>query len=140
MRRKTLLAWCLGAALAVACYATTGVTEAQPPPAYPFKLTPLLKAPFAGDPNKEAVVVRLDWPANTSFVWHTHPGDEYATVLEGAIITQRKDEEPKTTTRGQSYHIPGGVVHTAKSGDKPAIVIVFLVVEKGKPVVQPANE
>ena len=134
--RKTVL---------IACVAATAVTTlipslAQQPPAPPYKVTPLVSAPLTADPSKETVVVRVDWPANVSTPWHTHPGDEYATVLEGALITQRDGEEAKTLGAGQSYHHPAGVVHIARTGDQPATSINVFVVEKGKPFLAPVKK
>jgi quercetin dioxygenase-like cupin family protein len=114
-----------------------GVTRAQQPAAPAAKATPLLKAPYTADPNKEVVIVRIEWPANVSTPWHTHPGDEYATVLEGAVITQVDGAEPKTVAAGQSYHQPAGTVHMARTGNQPAITINVFVVDKDKPMMQP---
>jgi quercetin dioxygenase-like cupin family protein len=105
----------------------------------PYKVTPLLKAPVTGDTNKETVMVTVDWPPNVSTGRHTHPGDEYGTVLEGAVISQDQSGDWKTYKVGDSYHKVGGVVHETKSGDQPAKTLNIFVVEKGKPLVQPAN-
>ena len=103
----------------------------------PYKITPLLREPITGEPNKEAVMLLVDWPPSVSSGLHTHPGDEYATVLEGSIIGQKQGADPQTFTAGQAYHNEAGVVHEAKNGDKGARTINVLVVEKGKPLVQP---
>jgi quercetin dioxygenase-like cupin family protein len=137
MRRRVLLTCGLGAAFA-AMWVTLNAPQAQQPPVLPYKVTPLLTAPFT--PNRETVFVRIDWPANVSTPWHTHPGEEYATVLEGSLISQREGEEPKTIAAGQSYHHPAGVVHVAKTGDQPATTINLFVVEKGKPLLVPVNK
>jgi hypothetical protein len=87
MRASALLAWTFGAALA-ATWVGLEVSRAQQPPAPPYKVIQLMKAPFTADPNKETVMIRVEWPPNVSTQWHTHPGDEYATVLEGSVISQ----------------------------------------------------
>jgi quercetin dioxygenase-like cupin family protein len=134
--RRTLLIACVAAAAVT----TFNPSVAQQPPAPPYKVTPLVSAPLTADPSKETVVVRVDWPANVSTPWHTHPGDEYATVLEGSLITQREGEEAKTVMGGQSYHHPAGVVHVARTGDQPATTINVFVVEKGKPFLAPVKK
>lgn len=139
MRAGVLSTWMLSAALA-ATLMSLEVSQAQQPPAPPYKMTPLMKAPFTADPSKETVMIKVEWPANVSAPWHTHPGDEYATVIGGSIITQIEGAEPKTVTVGQSYHIPPGVVHIAKTGEQPATTINLFVVEKGKPLLQPTNK
>lgn len=139
MRAGVLFAWMLSAALA-ATLMSLEVSRAQEPPTPPYKIIPLMKAPFTADLNKETIVTRIEWPANVSTPWHTHSGDEYGTVLEGSIITQVEGGEPKTVTAGQSYHNATGVVHIAKTGDQPATTINLFVVEKGKPLLQPAKK
>ena len=140
MKGRVFLAWTLGAALAANW--TLGVSRAQqPPPATPpYKVTPLLKAPLAGDPSKETVMVKVEWPANVSAVWHTHPGDEYVIVLEGSLISQAEGGEPKMVPAGQSFHNSPGVVHIAKTSDQPATTINVFIVERGKPLLEPAKK
>jgi quercetin dioxygenase-like cupin family protein len=137
MRGRALLAYVLGTALTMA-WVTKDAPRAQQPSAP--QVTQLLRAPLTADPNKETVMIRLDWPPNVSTPWHTHPGDEYGTVIEGSLITQRDGEEPKTVPAGQAYHQPEGVVHIAKTGDQPATTINVFVVEKGKPFLVPAKK
>jgi quercetin dioxygenase-like cupin family protein len=134
MRVRVLVAWALGFALATTLV-NSHVLAQQPP----YKVTPLLKAPVTGDTNKETVMITVDWPPNVSTGRHTHPGDEYGTVLEGAVISQDQGGDWKTYKVGDSYHKVSGVVHETKSGDQPAKTINIFVVEKGKPLVQPAN-
>jgi quercetin dioxygenase-like cupin family protein len=40
---------------------------------------------------------------------------------------------------GDSYQIPPGAIHDARSGEKGAKVFAVYVVEKGKPLASPAN-
>ena len=111
----------------------------QPPPAPPYKVTPLLKEGVSGDPAKEAIMFKVDWPANVSTGRHTHPGDEYATVLDGVLLTKADGGEWRTIAAGQSYHQNAGVVHETRTGDQPARSVNMLFVEKGKPAVQPVK-
>ena len=137
--KRSLASVALGAVVSMAF--TAGMTQQPAPPTMtpPYKMTPLLRGPVTGDPNKETVMIMVDWPPGVTTGLHTHPGDEYATVLEGSIIGQKQGEEPKTFTVGQSYHNETAVVHEAKSGEKGAKTINVLVVEKGKPLVQPVK-
>jgi quercetin dioxygenase-like cupin family protein len=82
----------------------------------------------------------VEWPPGLSTGLHTHPGDEYATVLEGEVTGQKQNGETKTYTAGQSYHNEAGVVHEAKNtGNQTAKTLNVFVVEKGKPLVQPVK-
>src|SRR5215208_3407965 len=138
MRARVLFAWILGAALSAAS-GNPDVSWAQQQPTMtpPYKVTPLLKDSVTGEPNKETI--RVDWPPNVSTGRHTHPGDEYGTVLEGSVISQDEGGEWKTYSAGESYHKITGVVHETKTGDQPAKTINVFVVEKGKPLVQPVK-
>jgi quercetin dioxygenase-like cupin family protein len=99
-----------------------------------------MKAPFTPDPNKETVMIKVEFPANVSTPWHTHPGDEYGTVIAGSLITQRDGEGPKTVAVGESYHQAPGIVHIARTADQPATTINIFVVEKGQPLLQPVKK
>lgn len=133
----------IAAAMAIMLGGTVAVSlgQAQQAPSLtpPFKVTPLLKSSVSGDPNKEAVMISVEWPPNATTGRHTHPGDEYATVLEGELLTRADGGEWRTIGAGQSYHQVAGVVHETKAGEKPAKSIGVLVVEKGKPLVQPVQ-
>lgn len=106
-----------------------------------LKLTPLQKEPLTGQPDKEVVSVMVEWPPGSATGVHTHPGDEYTTVLEGEVVGRKEGAEPKTYTAGQSYHNEPGVVHEAyNKASAPAKTFNVFVVEKGKPLTQPVKK
>jgi quercetin dioxygenase-like cupin family protein len=105
----------------------------QPAP----KITPLLEAPITGQPNKELVLVSVEWPAGSTSPPHTHPGDEYGTVLSGVYAIRQGNGAWKTYTVGQSWHMPAGVVHEGKTETAVAKTMHAYVVEKGKPLIVP---
>jgi quercetin dioxygenase-like cupin family protein len=137
MRARVLIA--LGGVVAASLMNLHVLAQQPAAPTPPYKVTPLLKSPVTGDNNKETVMIRVDWPPNVSTGRHTHPGDEYGTVLEGAVISQDEGGDWKTYSAGESYYKASGVVHETKSGDQPAKTLNVFVVEKGKPMVQPAK-
>ena len=98
---------------------------------------------FKGDvsvPGREAVIARVEIAPGTAAGRHTHPGDEYTTVLEGEIVGRIDGNEAKTYATGQSYHNEPGVVHEGSNkGSAPAKTFNVFVVEKGKPVTEPAK-
>ena len=70
---------------------------------------------------------------------HTHFGTETGYVAEGSASLEIEGETPKLLKAGDSYVIPAGKVHDAKTvGDKPVKVIATYIVEKGKPLATPA--
>lgn len=103
-----------------------------------MKITPLQKEALTGQPEKEVVTVLIEWPPGAGTGLHTHPGDEYTTVLEGEFVGRREGAESKTYTAGQSYHNEPGVVHEGTNkATVPAKTFNVFVIDKGKPVTQP---
>jgi quercetin dioxygenase-like cupin family protein len=116
----------------------TQLPTMTPPPG--LKVTPLVtETQVSGMPDKVFVLITAEFLPGVSTGRHTHPGDEYGAVVEGAIVTQQTGGEWKTVTAGQSYHVPAGIVHETKNiGDKPARTYNAFVIEKGKPRATPA--
>jgi quercetin dioxygenase-like cupin family protein len=95
--------------------------------------------PVTGVPDKVFTLITADWPPGAGTGRHTHPGDEYGTVVEGTLATRQDGGEWKTIEAGQSYYVPAGIVHeTRNAGDKPARSYNGFIVEKGKPRATPA--
>ena len=103
----------------------------------------ILDESYSPDASKHAVVMTVDWPAGADTGWHTHPGDEYATVLEGeiGIITKADGKQSyRVYKAGEAYHNVKGVVHDARSaGQGPAKTVVVMIAPKGAPVTQPVK-
>jgi quercetin dioxygenase-like cupin family protein len=71
---------------------------------------------------------------------HTHFGIETGYVLAGQSSLEVEGETPRLLGAGDSFLIPSGKVHDAKTvGDVPAKVLAVWVVEKGKPLGTPAK-
>ena len=86
----------------------------------------------------ETVDVRVDLDAGTLVARHTHPGIESSYVVEGPVGTERgRRRHADLQCRGW---IPGSHARApcGKNGDKPTILAVTYVVEKGKPLASPA--
>ncbi len=116
----------------------TGVIAIAQPPA--FVVTPLLRTDLDGDPRREVVLVRGEFAARASTGRHTHPGEEYAYVIEGTVEVRADGREPKRVTAGESYHNPRGVVHETRNvGDRTARVASTFIVDKGRAIVEPAT-
>jgi len=70
---------------------------------------------------------------------HSHFGVETSYVLEGEATLEIDGEAPRLLKAGDSFSIPTGKIHDAKThGDKPVKVLAVYVVEKGKPLATPA--
>ena len=127
-----------GATLAVALLLVgieTGVSTAED---QPITRTELQRSDLAGIDGKETVIYIADLKPGAAGGKHTHHGDEFVYILDGEIIVEPVGKEAIMLKRGESAHLPPDVVHAAKngSGDAPAKVLVFLVVDKGKPLAE----
>ncbi len=111
-----------------------GVLEAQTP----IKRTPLQKFDVPGTAY-ETVIGIAEIAANVNVGRHTHPGPESGYLLEGEFTLLVEGQPPLVVKAGESYKVPPGAVHDARSGDKGAKVIATYVVEKGKPLATPAQ-
>jgi quercetin dioxygenase-like cupin family protein len=96
--------------------------------------TLVLEQPVSGVPDKVFTMITAEFPPGVSTGRHTHPGDEYGTVVEGTVLTRQDGGEWKMVGVGQSYYVPAGVVHETKCmGDKTARTYNGFIIEKGKP-------
>ncbi|SDP53100.1 Cupin domain-containing protein [Mucilaginibacter sp. OK268] len=88
----------------------------------------------------ETVQARIDFEPGAPAIKHKHPGEEIIYVLEGLLEYQVADKPPVTLKTGDVLFIPAGTVHSAKNvGTGIARELATYVVEKGKPLVVPAN-
>ena len=138
MRRPT---WILGFTLAVgiACGAFgQHFLSAQQPS---IKRTELMKTVLAGMEGKEALMYMAELAPGAAAGKHTHPGEEFAYVLDGMLTIERQGQEPKTYKAGEVFHNAAKIVHDAKnmSTTGPTKVLVFLIAEKGQPLASPAQ-
>ena len=86
----------------------------------------------------ETVDVRVDLDAGTLVARHTHPGIESSYVVEGQLELSVDGVGTRTFNAGDGFQVPTHVPHGGKNGDKPTILAVTYVVEKGRPLASPA--
>jgi quercetin dioxygenase-like cupin family protein len=123
---------------AIAVMAMTGMAAAQQPSTpQPIKRTVLQKFDVPGA-NYETVIGIAEILPNVNIGRHTHPGPEGGYMIEGEMVLMIEGQPAKTIKRGDSYQIPSGAIHDAKTGPAGAKVIASYVVEKGKPLATPA--
>jgi quercetin dioxygenase-like cupin family protein len=120
------------------CTGVVGVGNAQQPSAAPapIKRTILQRVDVPGA-NSEAVTGIAEIMPGVDIGRHTHPGPETGYVMDGDMVLLVEGKLPAPLKAGESYQIPPGVIHDAKSGDKGAKVLAVYVVEKGKPLASP---
>jgi quercetin dioxygenase-like cupin family protein len=90
-----------------------------------------------GADGREVLMYRADFVPGGALGRHFHPGPELLYVLEGALILEQDEHPPVTLKVGDSAHLPTKHVHKAQNASttQPAKVLVFLVGEKGQPII-----
>lgn len=90
-------------------------------------------------PGREVVQVRVDFDPGYAAPRHTHPGEEIIYVLEGTLEYEIGGKRVTANT-GDALFVPAGVVHSARNvGRGNAAELATYIVEKGKPLVVPAE-
>jgi quercetin dioxygenase-like cupin family protein len=107
----------------------------------PITRTELLRSDLADIDGKETVIYIADLKPGAAGGKHTHYGDEFVYVLEGGIVVELVGKPAIVLKPGETGHFTPDIVHAAKnaSDSAPAKVLVFLVVEKGKPLAEPVK-
>jgi len=138
MRRPTLiLGLTLAVGIAFGAFGQRFLSAQQPS----IKRTELMKTAIAGMEGKEVVMYIAELPPGAAAGKHTHPGEEFAYVLDGTLTLEPQGQEPKTYKTGEVFHNAARIVHDAKntSTTGPTKVLVFLIAEKGQPLASPAQ-
>jgi quercetin dioxygenase-like cupin family protein len=92
-------------------------------------------------PGREVVQLRVDIDPSAPLLKGTHPGEEIIYVLEGAVEYQIEDKPTKVYNAGEALTVPAGVIHAVRNvGSGNAAELATYVVEKGKPLLTPAEE
>jgi quercetin dioxygenase-like cupin family protein len=106
------------------------------------KVTSLMSKNLADFPGKEGLMISVEYPPGASDPIHRHNAHAFLYVLEGTIVMQVKGGKPVTLTPGQTFYEGPNDVHIVgrnASSTKPAKFIVFLVKDKGAPVLIPVK-
>jgi quercetin dioxygenase-like cupin family protein len=104
------------------------------------KVTPLLSKDLTDLPGKEGLMIVVDYPPGSSDPIHRHNAHAFVYVLEGSIVMQVKGGKEVTLTPGQTFYEGPEDIHVIgrnASKTKPAKFVVFLVKDKGAPVLTP---
>ena len=106
------------------------------------KVTPLLSKDLTDLSGKEGLMITVEYPPGSSDPIHRHNAHAFVYVLEGSIVMQVRGGKEVTLTPGQTFYEGPSDVHVIgrnASQTKPAKFVVFLVKDKGAPVLVPAN-
>lgn len=106
------------------------------------KVTRTLSKDLPDIPNKEGLMLTVEYPPGGSDPIHRHNADAFVYVLEGSIVMQVKGGKEVTLTPGQTFYEGPDDIHVVgrnASQTKPAKFLVFLVKDKGAPVLVPVK-
>ena len=91
-------------------------------------------------PGREVVQVRVDIGPGVVAPRHSHPGEEIVYAIEGSLEYRVEGKPPVTLHAGEVLFIPAGTIHEVKNvGSGNAAELATYIVEKGKPLVVPAE-
>lgn len=118
-----------------------GFAHAQQAPLQPspVKRTPLGKVDVPGS-NYEVIFGITELAGGFKSGRHSHPGLVLAYVAEGEFWYLVDGQSEKIYRVGDSFQLPDRAIHNeGAAGSKPVKVMAVFIVEKGKPLVQPAD-
>ena len=123
--------------MVVPAFLIAGILAAQD-----AQVTPLMSKDLADCPGKEGVMITVVYPPGASDPVHRHNAHAFLYVLEGSIVMQLKGGKEITLTPGETFYEGPHDIHTVgrnASNTKPAKFVVFLVKDKGAPVLVPVS-
>ncbi|HSB13231.1 MAG TPA: cupin domain-containing protein [Bryobacteraceae bacterium] len=129
MAKKTLL-------LVLLCLVSSPLMAQEP------SVTPLMSKDLTDRPGKEVTMIIVEYPPGGSDPVHRHNAHAFLYVLEGSVVMQVKGGKEITLTPGESFYEGPDDVHIVgrnASGTKPAKFLVFLIKDKGAPVLVPVE-
>jgi quercetin dioxygenase-like cupin family protein len=106
------------------------------------KVTPLMSKDLKDFPGKEGLLITVEYPPGATDPIHRHNAHAFVYVLEGSIVMQLKGGKEVTLTPGQTFYEGPDDVHIvgrSASKTQPAKFLVFLVKDKGAPVLVPVK-
>jgi quercetin dioxygenase-like cupin family protein len=102
----------------------------------------LVSKDLVGDPRRELSMITVEYAPGGTDPVHTHNAQALVYVLEGSIVMQVKGSVPVTLTQGQTFYEGPDDVHVVgrnASHTAPAKVLVFLVKDRGAPILTPVK-
>lgn len=123
--------------LVLLCLMAGTLTAQQP------TVTSLMSKDLTEIPGREVLMITVEYAPGGADPIHRHNAHGFIYVLEGSIVMQVKGGKEVTLTPGQTFYEAPDHVHVVgrnASSTKPAKFLVFLVKDKGAPVLVPVLE
>ena len=106
------------------------------------KVTQLMSKDLTHLPDEEGLMMTVDYPPGSSDPIHRHNAHAFVYVLEGSVVMQVRGGKQVTLTPGQTFYEGPDDVHVVgrnASDTTPAKFLVFLIKDKGAPVLVPVQ-
>lgn len=123
--------------LVLAC-STQLAAQAAPQPI----VHPLMQKDVPDAPEKELVMIAVDYPPGTVEHVHRHNAQALVYVVDGSVIMRVRGGKQVTLTPGQTFYEGPNDIHTVgrnASATKPAKFVVVLLKKKDAPLQLPAE-
>lgn len=106
-------------------------------PAPPMEVVePLISKVLAGAPEKELLMLTVQYLPGRASLPHRHDAQVFVYVLEGEVLMQVEGSPVVTLHAGQTFYEGPADVHVVSanaSKTKPAKILVFMVKDKSAP-------
>jgi quercetin dioxygenase-like cupin family protein len=115
----------------------TGTALAQEP-----EITSLIAKELKDIPGKEVSMITVEYAPGGEDPIHRHNAHAFVYVLEGSIVMELKGGKQVTLKPGETFYEGPDDVHIVgrnASNTRPAKFLVFLVKEKGAPILVPVK-
>jgi len=102
----------------------------------------LMVKPLPDIPGKEVQMITVEYPPGGTDPIHRHNAHAMVYVLEGSVIMEVKGGKPVTLTPGQTFYEGPNDIHIVgrnASKTAPAKFVVFLLKDKGAPILIPVK-
>lgn len=112
------------------------------PMAQAAEVTPLMSKDLMDIPGREVLMISVEKAPGGLDPIHRHNAHGFIYVLEGSIVMQVEGGKEVTLTPGQTFYESPDDVHVVgrnASSTKPVKFLVFLVKDKGAPVLVPVK-
>ena len=106
------------------------------------EVTPLMSKDLTDIPGREVMIIIVEKAPGGADPIHRHNAHGFIYVLEGSIVMQVDGGKEVTLTPGQTFYESPSNVHVVgrnASSTKPVKFLVFLVKDKGAPVLVPVK-
>ncbi len=129
----TLLMVVLGVGILLGALGQEALSASKPR----TKVMPLMTQDLKSVNGKAVQIITLDVDPLGDAPVHKHPGDVFGYVISGEYEVGIDDDPAKVFKAGEIFYEPNGVVHRVgrnPSQSDPAKVVVFMLLDEGKPV------